>query len=99
MREVIFVVAGNHREFVNLVGWSIGGQGYRSIVSEETIRGVRGGRFIKIGTWAERNDIENILFRLRVAEFVEINSLNELREELELKTEDEKYFYRIGYKP
>ena len=108
MRDLIFVVAGNHREYLEYVRHSNGRFRYRMVVSTETIRGFRGGHYVRIGTWMDRDDIGYIMFQLHASECIELaadtNRANttphidlEAKDESELKTEDDKYFYRIGY--
>ena len=112
---VIFVFAGSYREFISR--FPSHQREYRYISSTDTLRGIRGGRFIKIGAWYRRPDMDHILHELVYSGMTEVHYIPPpiLREEFvntefyqgghwdevqePPETDDDKYFYRIGYKP
>lgn len=102
MGDRIYVLSGNYREYVVMLGHI---PGYRYISSIENIRGIRRGRYVKIGTWYEKPDIEYILYELMLANMVDVTDDIEIssgitynKRKNTLNTEDDEYLYRIGYK-
>ena len=112
MNRFVFVVAGRYNEFLEHVSrYGNSTRGFRNVVSVESIRGTRCESFIRMGTWNQRPDIEDVMIQLHISGATELvtNTANTLHnvwidegpawidEEPELRTEDDKYFYRIGY--
>lgn len=68
--NVVYVLSGNFREFVQTFGRMTR---YRYIASANTLKGIRGGRYVKIGTWHTRYDLNNILLQLEISEMIDFS--------------------------
>jgi hypothetical protein len=105
MRDMLFVVAGRYSEFIDYVRRNGNNTRlYRDVGSAESLRGIRGGNFITIGTWNLRSDIEDVMIQLHISGITELvtNTVRDYHVVCDttppkLETEDDKYLYRIGY--
>ena len=65
MNHVIYVVAGSHKQFDDFVYNSgIPRIHFNYLSSGEGVRGIRAKRWIKVGTWYEHPNIDQILTAL-----------------------------------
>lgn len=54
----VYVIAGNHREF--LYYYPKPDRNIVYVASERQLRGCHGGKIVRVGTWYERPDLEAI---------------------------------------
>ena len=89
--NVVYVLSGTYREFMREL---YGKPSHRYISSINTLIGTRGCRYIRMGTWNERPDINSILLMMRLNDMIDITDGGQPKSP---ETEDDEYLYRIGY--